>query len=606
MPGDPPFAKAPSRTRSTSSPIGGSGSPKSTLKKITSPPRGLRTRTISPTVSSLAYQWKASAVKTASTEPSGTGIASARPASASAPGTNSSSTARIASSGSTAITRPNRGTRSRVSLPVPAPRSSTVESGPSSRSAAARSISSAGHTGRPSSYSRADCPNLSGGASFLANSGKRRGALLTDHLARDHEALDLIGALVDLRDLRVAHHPLDGVLLHVAVAAEDLDGVGRHVHRDVGAVELRHRRDLRELRRVDAVVDHLAALVEKPASGLALRLHVGKRGRDQLMLRDRLAHRLTRLRILERVVRRTLGQSQPLSADARPRAVEDPHRDPEPLALLAEQVVRRHAAVVEEQLAGRRALDPHLRLDPADLEARRLRLDHEGRDARVTGRGVGLGEDDVDPGNAGVGDEPLGAVDHVLTAFEPRLGAHRGRVRSRPGLAQRIGRQPLAARELRQEALLLLLRAGELDPERAQLLHGEDQAASGADFRDLLDRDERHQRARACAAVHLVEHDPEDLVLAEELDDVPRELGALVDLGRPRRDPLAREVADQIADLALLVGQRLVGHAAMVLTGLNQSPFSADNAAAVILRLPLLFVPLPAIVLGALVAAGML
>jgi len=49
-----------------------------------------------------------------------------------------------------------------------------------------------------------------------------------------------------------------------------------------------------------------------------------------------------------------------------------------------------------------------------------------------------------------------------------------------------------------------------------------------------------------------------------------------------------------------------VGHAAIVVTGLNQSPFSADNAAAVILRLPLLFVPLPAIVLGALVAAGML
>ena len=44
----------------------------------------------------------------------------------------------------------------------------------------------------------------------------------------------------------------------------------------------------------------------------------------------------------------------------------------------------------------------------------------------------------------------------------------------------------------------------------------------------------------------------------EELDDVPRKLVALVDLGRARRDPLARELAHEVADLALLVGERLV------------------------------------------------
>ena len=46
------------------------------------------------------------------------------------------------------------------------------------------------------------------------------------------------------------------------------------------------------------------------------------------------------------------------------------------------------------------------------------------------------------------------------------------------------------------------------------------------------------------------------LVLAEELDDVPRELGRLVDLGRARRDALARERADEVADLALLAVSR--------------------------------------------------
>ena len=59
----------------------------------------------------------------------------------------------------------------------------------------------------------------------------------------------------------------------------------------------------------------------------------------------------------------------------------------------------------------------------------------------------------------------------------------------------------------------------------------------------------------------LVEEEPEDAVLAEELDDVPRELVRLVDLGRARRDPLARERPHELADLELLVGQRLPGHA---------------------------------------------
>jgi hypothetical protein len=49
-------------------------------------------------------------------------------------------------------------------------------------------------------------------------------------------------------------------------------------------------------------------------------------------------------------------------------------------------------------------------------------------------------------------------------------------------------------------------------------------------------------------------------MLPEEIDQVPWELGLLVDLGRARGDALARESAHEVADLALLVGQRFVGH----------------------------------------------
>ena len=171
----------------------------------------------------------------------------------------------------------------------------------------------------------------------------------------------------------------------------------------------------------------------------------------------------------------------------------------------------------------------------------------------MPGLGIGLREHRVEVRDAGVRDEPLRAVEDVLVAVAPRGRAHRGRVGARAGLGERVGREPLARREPRQPRALLLVRPAELEPERAELLHGEDQPARRADLRDLLDRDEREQRAGAGAAVLLVEEQPEDPVLAEELDDVPRELVRGVDLGRARRDPLARERAYQLADLALLV-----------------------------------------------------
>jgi transposase len=69
--------------------------------------------------------------------------------------------------------------------------------------------------------------------------------------------------------------------------------------------------------------------------------------------RDRAAHRLARLRVLECVVGRTLRDAERLRGDARPRAVEDAHRDLEPLALRAEQVPGGDAAVVEGGLTRR-------------------------------------------------------------------------------------------------------------------------------------------------------------------------------------------------------------------------------------------------------------
>src|SRR5712691_6162738 len=51
----------------------------------------------------------------------------------------------------------------------------------------------------------------------LGHAGEQEGTRLLEHLARDYESLDFVRPLVDLRNLRVAHHALDRVLLDVAV-----------------------------------------------------------------------------------------------------------------------------------------------------------------------------------------------------------------------------------------------------------------------------------------------------------------------------------------------------------------------------------------------------
>src|SRR3712207_7127020 len=59
--------------------------------------------------------------------------------------------------------------------------------------------------------------------------------------AGDHHALDLVGALEDLHDLRLAHVALHREVPGVAVAAEDLDGIRGHLHGVVRGHQLRDR-----------------------------------------------------------------------------------------------------------------------------------------------------------------------------------------------------------------------------------------------------------------------------------------------------------------------------------------------------------------------------
>ena len=216
---------------------------------------------------------------------------------------------------------------------------------------------------------------------------------------------------------------------------------------------------------------------------------------------------------------------------------------------------------VKKHLAGRRALDPHLRLDPADLEAGRVRLDDERRDALVAGVGVGLREADVEVRDAGVRDEPLRAVRGRTSPSRRASVRIAAAVRARAGSvsAYAASHSPLASRG-RKRCFCSSVPAS-LIPSDAELLDGEDQAARRADLRHLLDRDERQQRAGAGAAVLLVEHGARRGSFSRKSSTTSHGNSAGLSISAARgRDPLARERADEVADLALLGGQRVARH----------------------------------------------
>ncbi len=209
--------------------------------------------------------------------------------------------------------------------------------------------------------------------------------------------------------------------------------------------------------------------------------------------------------------------SQGLGGDADATAVEGLHRHLEPLALLAEEVFGGNAAVLEDQLHGRRGADAELLLLLAESKAGGVFFDDEGADAMMLlGLPVGAGQNDIGFGVAAVGDKDLAAVDHPLIAVAhggglgpPGIGA--GRV-----LGEAEGAELAPFGEGFEELLLLLLGAEEVDRVGAQRqVSRESHPGGGADPRELLDGDGVADVVGLGAAVRLGKDDPRQAQLAE-------------------------------------------------------------------------------------------
>src|SRR5260221_9005054 len=150
-----------------------------------------------------------------------------------------------------------------------------------------------------------------------------------EQAARDHQPLDLAGAFVDLHHPGVAVVALDRVLLHVAVAAVDLNRLVGDPGRRLAGVELGHRRLARE--RTPAVLEPGGALEQEPRR-LQAPLHLGELELHRLDPRDRTAERLALLGVPHRLLERRAHHADRLGGHPDAAGVEHAHRDLEALA----------------------------------------------------------------------------------------------------------------------------------------------------------------------------------------------------------------------------------------------------------------------------------
>ena len=222
-----------------------------------------------------------------------------------------------------------------------------------------------------------------------------------------------------------------------------------------------------------------------------------------------------------------------------PPLVEHLHRRLEADALAAaDQVFRRDAAVLEDHVAGVRALLPHLLVDVAQRQARGAALDDEGGDAVGTGRvGRGARHHREDAGLRGVGDVPLGAVQDVVAAILDRGGPQAGRVGPAVRLGQGEGADDLPGRQPGQVVLLLLLGAVDDDALRADaVVRGEEGPEGRRRPADLVRREDLLLHGEPHAAVLFRDRHSEQAEFLHLLDQVGGDLVGLGDLGT-RREP---------------------------------------------------------------------
>ena len=189
---------------------------------------------------------------------------------------------------------------------------------------------------------------------------------------RNQKLHDLIGAGVDTHHARVAIHTRDRKLLHVAIAAEELQATIDDPSLQVSDPILGHGGRDRIERAAKIALD---AMVVKHPRNCRLRFAFGEPELRILEFNYLLAEGLSLLDVLDRESKRALNHGLGMNRDDETLARKIVHELREALAFLSpEQVLRRQLHVLEEQFGG-----------VGGIEAKFLELAAAAKTSRIPG-----------------------------------------------------------------------------------------------------------------------------------------------------------------------------------------------------------------------------
>ena len=185
---------------------------------------------------------------------------------------------------------------------------------------------------------------------------------------------------------------------------------------------------------------------------------------------------------------------------------------------------------------------------------------HDKRgDTVVAGLLVSHGEDDEGVGHITVGDEALGAVQHIVIALQHGGGLLAGSVGTGVGLGQTEGADLAAGAQVGQILLLLLLSAVFINGGAAQRsMGGKDDRGGAADLCQLFHCHSVSQGVRAGAAVLLGEVDAHHAQLGHLLDGFHGEAFFLIDLLSQGLDFGFRKLTVHFAEHLMLLAQNKI------------------------------------------------
>ena len=276
---------------------------------------------------------------------------------------------------------------------------------------------------------------------------------LLNQVARDDQLLHFGCPFVDAQRANIAIQALDHLAARDAAAAEHLHRTIDDLLRGLGGRHLRHGNLSR--RPLAAVAQPRRTIGEKPRR-IDIGRHVGERRLGELEIRECLAEQGPMRRMRQRLIQRALRESDGRAGHRGAEDIERPHRELESLALGAEPLTQRHAAITESKSRERMRRD--------DVSMRR-EIDSPGVAASTTKalipsagdgavgahvRAASACEHAVEVRNAAVRDPCLLTVQTVAIRRAGGAAAEGGNIGARVGLREREGCDGLAGDDARK------------------------------------------------------------------------------------------------------------------------------------------------------------